>query len=101
MVDVFNTDKGVQFTSAAWLTMLEGRQIRVSMDGRGRCFDNIFVERFWRSLKYEEVYLHDYQSVADARRGVGTYVAFYNEERLHQSLGYQTPLEVHRRGAPS
>jgi putative transposase len=97
--DIFNTDKGVQFTSAAWLDMLEARRIRVSMDGRGRCFDNIFVERFWRSLKYEEVYLQDYLTVADARRGVGAYMKFYNEERLHESLGYMTPLEVHRRGA--
>ena len=65
------------------------------MDGRGRVFDNIFTERFWRSVKYEEVYLHDYQNVREGKHGIGRYIEFYNHTRLHQSLNYQTPAEVH------
>ncbi len=71
------------------------------MDGRGRALDNVFVERLWRSVKYEEVYLRDYQSVQDARQGLGHYFAFYNEERLHQALGYRTPAAVYREGGGS
>jgi putative transposase len=74
---------------------LAERQIAISMDGRGRCMDNIFVERLWRSLKYEEVYLKDYASVAEARTGIAGYFQFYNHERLHQSLDYRTPAAIY------
>ena len=97
--DIFNTDQGVQFTSSDFVGRLEKEEIRVSMDGKGRCFDNIFVERLWRSVKYEEVYLNDYQSVAEARTGLGKYFRLYNDERLHQSLAYLTPSAVHWQGA--
>jgi putative transposase len=70
--------------------------VKISMDGKGRFIDNIFVERLWRSVKYEEVYLHAYENVAEARAGIGRYIAFYNLERTHQALGYQTPDEFHR-----
>jgi putative transposase len=92
---IFNTDQGVQFTSTGFTSMLQEAQVRISMDGRGRCFDNIMVERLWRSVKYEEVYLKDYQQVADATRGLGDYFPFYNRERGHQSLDYRTPYEVY------
>ena len=96
--DIFNMDQGVQFTSAAFVGRLEGAGIQVSMDGKGRCFDNIFVERLWRSVKYEEVYLHDYETVGDAQTGLGRYFPFYNGERLHEALAYQTPSAVHWQG---
>lgn len=92
--DIFNTDQGVQFTSAAFTTRLLAAGSRISWDGRGRALDNIFVERLWRSVKYEEVYLHDYDTVPAAVSGLGRYFRFYNEERLHQALGYQTPAQV-------
>jgi putative transposase len=97
--DIFNTDQGVQFTSADFVGRLKKADVRISMDGKGRCFDNIFVERLWRSVKYEEVYLHDYASVGQARAGLGRYFTIYNEERLHQSLSYQTPAHVYWRGS--
>jgi len=93
---IFNSDQGVQFTSMEFVGSLESAGIRVSMDGRGRVFDNIFVERLWRSVKYEEVFLHDYQTVQQARCGLATYFSFYNGERLHQALGYRTPQELYR-----
>jgi putative transposase len=93
--EVFNSDQGSQFTSEKFTGELEARQIAISMDGRGRCLDNIFVERLWRSLKYEEVYLKDYESVAEARNGIERYFRFYNQERLHQSLGYRPPAAVY------
>jgi len=93
--EVFNTDQGVQFTAAAWTGRLEAAGVRVSMDGRGRCLDNVFVERLWRSVKHEDVYLRGYASVGELERGLGAYFRFYNEERLHQALGYRTPAEVH------
>lgn len=92
--EIFNSEQGVQFTSTAFTDRLLSRDIRISMDGRGRALDNIFVERLWRSVKYEEVYLHDYQQVPDASAGLGKYFRFYNGERPHQSLGYQTPEAV-------
>ena len=94
--EIFNSDQGSQFTSEKFTGQLEARKIAVSMDGRGRCFDNIFVERLWRSLKYEEVYLRDYQQVAEARAGIGAYFQFYNFERPHQGLDYRTPAAVYR-----
>ena len=92
--EIFNTDQGVQFTSTGFLDELESRDVRVSMDGKGRFLDNIFIERLWRSLKYEDVFIKAYGSVAEARRGIGGWLSFYNEERLHQALGYRTPRAV-------
>jgi putative transposase len=93
--EIFNNDQGSQFTSEKFTGELETRGITISMDGRGRCFDNIFIERLWRSLKYEEVYLREYASVPEARAGIGSWFRFYNQERLHQSLGYQTPAGLY------
>ena len=93
--EIFNTDQGSQFTSLEFTGRLEKEDIRISMDSRGRVYDNIFVERLWRSVKYEEVYLHQYQTVSEARNGLAKYFLFYNTERLHESLGYQTPYEVY------
>ena len=95
--EIFNSDQGSQFTSEKFTGELAGREIAISMDGRGRCMDNIFVERLWRSLKYEEVYLKDYRSVREARANIAHYFQFYNYERLHQSLDYRTPAAVWRR----
>jgi putative transposase len=92
--EIFNTDRGVQFTSAAFLDELETAGVRISMDGKGRFLDNIFIERLWRSLKYEEVFIKAYGSVIEARRGIGGWLAFYNDERPHQALGYRTPGAV-------
>jgi putative transposase len=92
--EIFNTDQGVQFTSAAFVDELAGRGVRISMDGKGRYLDNIFIERLWRSLKYEEVYIKAYGSVAEARRNLGVWLAFYNDVRPHQSLEYRTPREI-------
>jgi len=91
--EIFNTDQGVQFTSAAFVDELASRGVRISMDGTGRYLDNIFIERLWRSLKYEEVYIRAYDSVAEARRRLGEWLAFYNDVRPHQSLDYRTPRE--------
>jgi putative transposase len=92
--DIFNTDQGVQFTSAEFLAELAVRGVRISMDGKGRYLDNIFIERLWRSLKYEEVFIRAYGSVAEARQGIGGWMTFYNDERPHQALSYRTPREV-------
>jgi putative transposase len=94
--EIFNTDQGAQFTSQAFTARLKEGGVQISMDGRGRALDNVFVERLWRSVKYEEVYLRDYKSVWDARQGLGRYFGFYNEARLHQALGYRTPGAVFR-----
>lgn len=93
--EIFNIDQGVQFTSRDFTATLLDAEIRISMDGRGRALDNVFVERLWRSVKYEEVYLKDYATVAEAEAGIRRYFEFYNRERLHQSLSYRTPHEVH------
>ena len=92
--EIFNTDQGVQFTSAAFIDELADRGVRIGMDGKGRYLDNIFIERLWRSLKYEEVYIGAYDSVAEARRSLGVWLAFYNDVRPHQSFEYRTPREV-------
>jgi len=92
---IFNTDQGTQFTGAGFTGRLEQESIRISMDGRGRVQDNIFVERLWRSVKYEEVYLNDYGTVAEARHGLTRYFLFYNRERIHEALGYRTPYAVY------
>jgi putative transposase len=94
--EIFNTDQGAQFTSEEFIGALREQSIRISMDGKGRCLDNVFVERLWRSLKYEEVYLHAYDDMREARRGIGRYLEFYNHERPHQALGYQTPDAFYR-----
>lgn len=94
--EIFNSDQGAQFTCAAFVSELQASNIRISRDGRGRCLDNIFVERLWRSVKYEEIYLKDYSDGRDARRQLAQYFNFYNEERPHQSLKYQTPMNVYR-----
>lgn len=94
--EIFNTDQGVQFTSKDFTDRLLQAQIRISWDGRGRALDNVFVERLWRSVKYEEVYLKDYQTVSEARKGLVEYFRFYNYERYHQSLDYKTPFTVYR-----
>jgi putative transposase len=97
--EIFNSPcegggQGVQFTSAAFLDELETAGVRISMDGKGRFLDNIFIERLWRSLKYEEVFIKAYGSVAEARQGIGGWLRFYNDERPHQALGYRTPRAV-------
>jgi putative transposase len=93
--EIFNSDQGSQFTSEKFTGELAAREIAISMDGRGRCMDNIFIERLWRSLKYEEVYLKDYAMVAEARDGIERWFRFYNHERPHQSLGYRTPAAIY------
>ena len=92
--DIFNTDQGAQFTSADFVGELAGRKVRISMDGRGRYLDNIFIERLWRSLKYEEVFIKAYGAVIEARRSIGKWLEFYNDERPHQALDYRTPREI-------
>jgi putative transposase len=93
--EIFNTDQGAQFTGEAFTGLLQEQGIQVSMDGKGRYQDNIFVERLWRSVKYEEVYLKAYQTVAEAQAGINAYLEFYNQQRPHQALGYRTPAEVY------
>jgi putative transposase len=93
--EIFNTDQGAQFTSTAYTSRLLAQGIRVSMDGRGRALDNVFVERLWRSVKWEEVYLKDYRDVGEAFDGLKAYFDFYNRVRIHQSLKYQTPESVY------
>lgn len=93
--EIFNTDQGAQFTGKDFIDILKKNHLTISMDGKGRAIDNIFIERLWRSLKYEEVYLNDYESVSDAVAGIGNYFDFYNNERPHQALGYKTPSEVY------
>ena len=95
---IFNTDQGSQFTSKDFTDVLKDRGIKISMDGKGRYLDNIFVERLWRSLKYEEVYLNPYDSLVEAREGIGRYWKFFNDERPHASLGYQTPSAFYDSG---
>jgi putative transposase len=96
--EIFNTDQGSQFTSDDFTGTLKDHGITISMDGKGRCMDNIFVERLWRSLKYEEVYLNAYATVAEAKAGIGAWLDFYNAERQHQSLGYRTPRQIYEEG---
>ena len=101
--EVFNTDQGSQFTSGGFIDVLPDHQVKISMDGKGRYLDNIFVERLWRTVKYEEVYLKAYTSASEARRELGAYFRFYNNQRPHQALGYRTPAEVFHqvRNAPA
>lgn len=92
---IFNTDQGCQFTSDGFTKVLKDKGIKISMDGKGRALDNVFVERLWRSVKYENIYLKGYETIAEAKAGLKEYFLFYNSERIHQSLDYQTPSEVH------
>ena len=96
--DIFNTDQGAQFTSQDFTGRLLAQQIQISMDGRGRALDNIFVERLWRTVKYEDIYLKEYRTIAELLCGLTAYFTFYNEERLHEALGYRTPAAVYRQG---
>jgi putative transposase len=96
--EIFNTDQGSQFTAWEYTRRLEEAGIAVSRDGRGRALDNVFVERLWRSVKYEDIYIKDYERVPDLESGLTAYFQFYDEERPHQSLGYRTPAEVYRAG---
>jgi putative transposase len=99
--EVFNTDQGCQFTARAYTSRLEDAGVAISMDGRGRALDNVFIERLWRSVKHEEVYLRGYESVGEAAASLGLYFALYNERRHHQSLGYRTPSAVYAEGDSS
>lgn len=94
--EIAGTDQGSQFTSRAFTSQLERHGVKVSMDGKGRCLDNVFVERLWRSVKYENIYLHCYENVAHLQRGLEEYFAFYNNHRVHQALDYQTPAQVYQ-----
>ena len=94
--EIFNTDQGSQFTSKEFTQVLLNSRIKISMDGRGRVFDNIFIERLWRSLKYEEVYINDYESFGVARNRISKYFDFYDNKRLHESLGYVPPVEIYK-----
>jgi putative transposase len=96
--EIFNTDQGSQFTSDEWITELDNAGVAISMDGKGRWIDNVFIERLWRSVKYEEVYLHGYENGTDARTSLTRYFRFYNAQRSHQALEYQTPDEVYFSG---
>ena len=96
--EIFNTDQGSQFTSASFTGLLKAHRVRISMDSRGCWLDNVFVERLWRSLKYEEVYLKGCESVSEAKQGIGDWMHYYNESRPHQSLAYKTPREVYDEG---
>ncbi len=91
---IFNTDQGSQFTAQPFTTLLEAAGVQISMDGRGRVFDNIFIERLWRTVKYEHLYVYEHETVAAVRQGLDDYFHFYNMERPHQSLGYRTPAAV-------
>jgi putative transposase len=93
--EIHNSDQGTQFTDERYTTILTSRNVQISMDGRGRCMDNIFTERLWRSVKYEDVYLKSYQTIHEAREGLSDYFTFYNTTRKHQSLNYRTPKDVY------
>jgi len=96
--EIFNSGQGSQFTSESFTSRLIAQNVKISMDGRGRAYDNIFVERLWRSVKYEDIYLHQYQNIPDCKTGLGEYFRFYDTERRHQSLDYKTPQELYSEG---
>lgn len=93
--EIVNSDQGCQFTSETWINFLRDRGIKISMTGKGRCIDNVYIERFWRSFKREEFYLNEYKSVRALKKAIGAYIEFYNQRRWHQSLNYKTPAEVY------
>lgn len=92
---IHNSDQGVQYTSLNYINILEANNIKISMDGRGRCMDNIFTERLWRTVKYENIYLNEYANISEAEQGLNEYFKFYNEKRRHQSLDYKTPAQIY------
>jgi putative transposase len=96
--DIFNSDQGSQFTSQSFTSVLERAKVQISMDGRGRWMDNVFIERLWRSLKHEDIYLKHYADAREAREGIAQWIAFYNSHRPHQALGFRTPMSVYREG---
>ena len=96
--EIMNTDQGSQFTSDAWTGVLKGAKVRISMDGKGRWIDNVFIERLWRSLKYEDIYLREYLDLGHLQEGVESWMHFYNHERYHQSLNDETPWSVWQGG---
>jgi putative transposase len=93
--EIFNTDQGSQYTSDDFINVLENNNIQISMDGKGRAIDNIYIERFWRSLKYEDIYLNSYETINELKKGVDKYIKFFNKERIHQSLDYKTPDSIY------
>jgi putative transposase len=99
--EILNSDQGCQFTSAEWVNFLNANEIQISMTGKGRCNDNIFIERFWRSIKQEEFYLNDYSSIKMLRKAIAAYMDFYNYNRLHQGLGNETPASRYFNEAPA
>jgi putative transposase len=99
--EIFNTDQGSQFTGKEWIGTLTSAGVKISMDGRGRWMDNVFIERLWRSLKYEDVYLKGYADGREAHAGIGRWIAFYNEQRPHQALENRAPMSVWREGRPA
>ncbi len=101
MPEIFNTDQGCQFTSEAFTGVLKSHDMAISRDGRGRALDNVFIERLWRSVKYEDVYLQGYETIPELILELTRYFAFYNEERRHQSLDYLTPNEVYMKAIPT
>jgi putative transposase len=94
--EILNTDQGCQFTSNSWINLVEGSNIKISMDGKGRWADNIFIERFWRTLKHEHVLINSFETVKEAKASIGKFIDIYNYKRLHQSLGYKTPAEAYK-----
>ena len=96
--EIFNTDQGAQFTSQAFTSVLENAGVQISMDGRGRWLDNVFIERLWRTVKYDNVYLNDYETMSEATNGLAAYFELYCEERIHAALDYRTPAEVYWEG---
>ena len=96
--EIINSDQGSQFTSEEWTNKVAGETIKISMDGKGRCKDNIYIERFWRSIKYEAYYLNEYENYSELYTGIKEYIEFYNEQRPHQNLGYLRPMEIYKKG---
>ena len=94
--EILNTDQGCQFTSAGWIDLVTSNRVKVSMDGKGRWADNIYIERFWRTLKHEHVLIHAFETVKAAKTSIGAFIDIYNNKRLHQSLGYRTPAEMYK-----
>lgn len=92
---IFNTDQGSQFTSLKYLKILQDKNVKISMDSKGRALDNVFVERLWRTIKYEEIYLKDYRTMSEAYQSLKAFIKFYNQERLHQALGYKVPMAIY------
>jgi len=99
--EIINTDQGSQFTSQVWISMLQQHGIQISMDGVGRCLDNIYIERFWRTLKYEDINLMAYDNVTEAYHGIKEFIEFYNNERIHSALDYKTPIEIYQKKLPA